>query len=144
MVHAACLSVCLSVTPFSLWCNHRIIIKFSGIITNDGSGVYAIGLIQRSKVMVTDVKSQLNRFRTLTPVWIHIWWFNDVQSLVLLRRGALLLSKVIRQISKAWSDIEEVRYCFSRSSVKFQGHTGQKSPILTRIESSRSCNSSLH
>ena len=27
---------------------------------------------------------------------------------------------------KAWSSIEEVPYCFSRSSVKFQGHTGQK------------------
>ena len=29
-------------------------------------------------------------------------------------------------IHKAWSSIEEVPYCFSRSSVKFQGHTGQK------------------
>ena len=27
---------------------------------------------------------------------------------------------------KAWSNIEEVPYCFSSSSVKFQGHTGQK------------------
>ena len=27
---------------------------------------------------------------------------------------------------KAWSNIEEVPYCFSRVSVKFQGHTGQK------------------
>ena len=35
---------------------------------------------------------------------------------------------------KAWSDIEEVPYCFSRSSDKFQGHTEQKSPILTRID----------
>ena len=26
---------------------------------------------------------------------------------------------------RAWSNIEEVPYCFSRSSVKFQGHTGQ-------------------
>ena len=26
---------------------------------------------------------------------------------------------------KAWSSIEEVPYCFSMSSVKFQGHTGQ-------------------
>ena len=29
-------------------------------------------------------------------------------------------------ISKAWSNIEEVPYCLSRSSIKFQGHTGQK------------------
>ena len=27
---------------------------------------------------------------------------------------------------KAWCDIEEVPYCFPRSSMKFQGHTGQK------------------
>ena len=27
---------------------------------------------------------------------------------------------------KAWSNIEEVSYCFSRSSINFQGHTGQK------------------
>ena len=27
---------------------------------------------------------------------------------------------------KAWSSIGEMPYCFSRSSVKFQGHTGQK------------------
>ena len=28
----------------------------------------------RSKVKVTEVNTQLNRFRTVTPVWIHIWW----------------------------------------------------------------------
>ena len=27
---------------------------------------------------------------------------------------------------EAWSSIGEVPYCFSRSSVKFQGHAGQK------------------
>ena len=35
---------------------------------------------------------------------------------------------------KAWSSIEDVPYYFSRSSAKFQDHTGQKIPILTRIE----------
>ena len=29
-------------------------------------------------------------------------------------------------IYKAWSSIEEVPYCFSRSSIKFQDHMGQK------------------
>ena len=29
-------------------------------------------------------------------------------------------------MQKAWSSIEEVPYCFSRSSVKYQDHTGQK------------------
>ena len=31
---------------------------------------------------------------------------------------------------KAWCSIEEVPYCFSRSSVKFQGHAGQKRPFF--------------
>ena len=95
---SVCLSVCLSVTPFWLCSHHRIIMKFSGVITNDKSDVHAKGQGQRSKVKVTEVNTQLSRFRTVTPVWIHIWWWNDAQSLMLLRRGALLFFKVIRQI----------------------------------------------
>ena len=95
------LSVRLSVTPFWLCSHHRIIIKFSGVITNDKSKVHAKGQGQRSKVKVTEVTTQLNRFRTLTPVWIDIWWWNDAYSLMLLRRGALLFSKVIHQISRS-------------------------------------------
>ena len=154
-----CPSVCPSVTPFSLCSHHRIIMKFSGVIINDKSKVHAKSQGQRSKVKVTEVKTQLNRFRTVTPVWIHIWWWNDAHSLTLLRRGALLFLKVIRQISRsngsknrriwpklsvsglllqfeftyddemmhiAWLCLEEVPYCFWRSSVKFQGHTGKK------------------
>ena len=55
----------------------------------------------RSKVKVTEATSQLNRFRIVTPVWIHIWWWNDAYSLMMLRRGALLFLKVIRQISRS-------------------------------------------
>ena len=55
----------------------------------------------RSKFKVTEVNTQLNRFRTVTPVWIHIWWWNDAYSLMMLRRGALLFLKVIRQISRS-------------------------------------------
>ena len=43
----------------------------------------------RSKVKVTEVTTQLNRFWTITPVWIQIWRRNDAQSLMLLWRGAL-------------------------------------------------------
>ena len=92
-------SVCPSVTPFWLCSYHRIIMKFSGVITNDKSEVHAKGQGQRSKV--TEVKTQLYRFRTVTPVSIHLWWWNDAQSLMLLRRGALLFFKVIRQISRS-------------------------------------------
>ena len=42
-------SVCLSVTPFSPCSHHRIIMKFSGEITNDKSNVHAKGQGQRSR-----------------------------------------------------------------------------------------------
>ena len=112
---SVCLSVCLcvclyvcpsvrpSVTPFWLCSHHRIIIKFSGVVTNDKSDVNAKGQGQRSRVKVTEVNSQLSSFRTVTPVWIQISWWNDAQSLMLLRRGALLFFKVIRQISRSRS-----------------------------------------
>ena len=35
---------------------------------------------------------------------------------------------------KAWCSIEEVPSYFSRSSIQFQGHTGQKISDFTRIE----------
>ena len=95
------LSVCLSVTPFWLCSHHRIIMKFSGVITSDRSDVHAKGQGQRSKVKVTEVTTQLNCFRTVTPVWIDIWWWNDAYSLIMLRRGALLFFKVIRQILRS-------------------------------------------
>ena len=101
MVQSVRLDVCLSVTPFSLCSHHRIIMKFSGVITNDKSDVHAKGQGQRSKVKVTELKTQLNRFWTVTPVWIYIWWWNDAHSFMLLRRGALLFFKVIRQISRS-------------------------------------------
>ena len=55
----------------------------------------------RSKVKVTEVKTPSSRFRTVTPVWIDIWWWNDAQILMLLRWGALLFFKVIRKISRS-------------------------------------------
>ena len=94
-------SVRLSVTPFWLCSHHPIIMKFSGVITSDKSDVHAKGQGQRSKVKVTEVTTQLNRFRTVTPVWIHIWWWDDAYSLIMLKRSALLFFKVIRQISRS-------------------------------------------
>ena len=117
------LSVCLSVTPFWLCSHHRIFMKFSGVITNDQSKVHAKGQGQRSKVKVTEVTTQLNRFRTVTPAWIHIWWWNNAYSLMLLRRGALF---------------------FPRSSVKFQGHTALKIVEFDLDWAFPDCNSSLN
>ena len=45
--------------------------------------------------------TQIRRFRTVTPVWIHWWIWNDTQSLMLYRRHALLFFGVIHQISRS-------------------------------------------
>ena len=91
-------SVCLSVTTFWQCSHHRIVMKFSGVITNDKSDVHAKGQGQRSKVKVTEAITQLSRFWTVTPVLIHQWLWNDAESLKQHKRGALLFFKVIRQI----------------------------------------------
>ena len=115
-------SVSLSVTPFSPCSHHRIIMKFTGVITMVKSDVHAKGQGQRSKVKVTEVNTQLSRFRTLTPVWIHIWQWSHAHSWKQHRRGA---------------------YCFSRSSVKFQGHTALKIVEFDPNWAFPDCNSSL-
>ena len=45
---------------------------------------------------------------------------------------------------KAWSSIEEVPYCFLRSSVKFQGHTALKIVEFDPNWAFPDCNSSLN
>ena len=45
---------------------------------------------------------------------------------------------------KAWSSIEEVPYCFSRSSVKFQGYTALKIVQFDPDWAFPTCNSSLN
>ena len=52
-------------------------------------------------------------FRTVTPIWIHPWLWNDAQSLMQYRIGSLLFFKVIQQIS---------------------GSRGLKNPILIQFE----------
>ena len=127
MVQSVRPSVCPSVTPFWLCSHHRIIMKFSGVINSDKSDVHAKGQGQRSKVKVTEVTTQLNRFRTVTPVWIHIWWRNDAYSLIVLRRGALLFLKVIRQISRSHGS--KNRRIWPRLSVS---NSSLSSPMATK------------
>ena len=106
-----CPSVPLSVTPFSQCSCHRIIMKFSGVITHDKSDVHTKSQSQRLKVKVTEVKTQYSRFRTVTPVWIWIWWWNDAQSLMLLKRGSLYFFKVICQVwihRWLWNDAQSL------------------------------------
>ena len=56
---SVCPSVCPSVTPFWLCSHHRIIMKFSGVITLDQGKVHAKGQGQRSKKKLTEVTNQL-------------------------------------------------------------------------------------
>ena len=86
---------------------HRIIMNFLGVITNDKTGVYAKGQGQRSNVKVTEVKTELNRF------WPNL----GVSGLYL----QLEFTDGYEMMHKAWSNIYEVSYYFSRSYVKFQG-----------------------
>ena len=72
--------------------------KFLGVITNDQSELRAKGQCQRSKVKVTEVKTQHNRFRTQFE-----FTYDDEMML------------------KAWCCLGEVPYRLSRSSIKFQG-----------------------
>ena len=104
------MSVSPSVTSFSLCSHHHIIIKFSGVITNDRSDIHTKGQGQRSKVRSHSTKNH--------------WFWPKFGSSGLNLRFEFTDGYEMKQ--KAWSSIEEVPYCFSRSSQKFQGHTGQK------------------
>ena len=70
----------------------------------DKSDVHAKGQGQRSNIKVIDVKTQLNSFRTVT---LFEFTYDD------------------EMMYKAWCCLEEMPYCFSRSSVKFKDHTAK-------------------
>ena len=53
-------------------------------------------------------------------------------------------SNSYEMMHNAWTGIEEVPYCFSRSSVKFQGHTGQRIADFGPNLAFPVCNSSLN
>ena len=93
--------------PITMWPSLKTLLsffslmKFSGVITIDRRDVRAKGEGQRSKVKVTEVMTPFSRFRTVTPVWIHIWRRNDALSLMLLRKKGTQFFKVVRQISRS-------------------------------------------
>ena len=74
--------------------------------------------------------TKIGRFRTVTPLWIHWWLWNDAQSWKQYRRVALLFSKVIRQISRSYgTKIAD----FAPNWALFQSHTGWKNDDLNMI-----------
>ena len=125
-----------SFTAFGQCSSHRIIMKFSGVITIDKRNVHAKGQGQGSKVKVTEFKTQFSRFLTVTAVWIHIW------------RGNWGFpgcnTDGYEMMHKAWSNIEQGLYCFSRPSVKFQCRPGPINADFDQNWAFPDCNSSLN
>ena len=100
--YRAALRTLLSVCPFvCLSARHTFLTMFVSSYRNFQELLPLTDVMSMQKVKVTEVMTPFSRFRTVTPVWIHIWRSNDAESLMLLRRGALLLFKVIRQISRS-------------------------------------------
>ena len=107
-------AVCLSVRLSHLFHYVPIVVSswnFHDLLPMTGSDVHAKDQDQRSKVKVTEIKTQFSCFQTITPVWIYTWWWNDAHR---CRKGALLFFNVIHQISRS--------------------HQTNKSPIWTGIE----------
>ena len=70
----------------------------------------------------TPILIGIERFRTVTPVWIHPWLWNDAH----------------------WCSMEEVPYYFPRLSIKFVGHAWQKIVDFDPNWAFQDCNSSLN
>ena len=70
------------------------------------------------------------------PIFIQIERFRTVTS--------VSITDVVEMMHKAWCSIEEVPYCFPRSSIKFQGHKGQKIADFDPNWAFPECNFSLN
>ena len=110
-----------SVTPFWQCSCHGIILKFSGVITIDKRDIHAKGKGQRSR-------SQRSRPNVaISGLWLQFeFTYGD------------------EMMHKAWCYLGEVTYCFSRSSVKFQGHTATKIIDFDPNWAFADCNSGLN
>ena len=85
-------------SPMALkWCT-----KLNVLVRRGAQMLFkVICLISRSHGKKSPILSRIERFRTVTPVWIHRWILYDAQSLKSYRRGALLFFEVIHQISRS-------------------------------------------
>ena len=134
MVFSVRLSVRPSVTPFWLCSHHRIIMKFSGVITKDQGKVHAKGQGQGQRSR--SQRSQPN----LTVSGLQLQFEVTYDKMMQVRLGV----SGYEIMHKAWSSIVEVLYCFSRSSVKFQGHMALKIVEFDPDWAFPDCNSSLN
>ena len=91
------------------WCTKlEVESKRCPIVFQSHTSNYKVTRLKKSSNL-----TQIGRFRIVTPVWIHWWIWNDTQSLMWYRRHALL---------------------FPGSSIKFRGHTVEKSTIWIQFE----------
>ena len=140
MVFSVCLSVCLSVCPsvrlsvcpsVCLSVSHTFLTMFPSSYHHEIFRSYHQGPGQRPcKRSRSEVKGQGHRGHNTT------WPFPDWNSSEFTYDDEM--------IHIAWCCLGEVPYCFSRSSVKFQGHTALKiigfDPDLGFLD----CNSSFN
>ena len=88
-----CLSVRLSVLLSHLFDNVPVIIlswNFQNLLPKTDMIFMQKIKVRDQRPRSQEVMTPSSHFRTVTSVWIHIWQWNDEQSLMLLRRGALL------------------------------------------------------
>ena len=121
-----CLSVCLSVCLSHLF-------DYVSIIVSSWNFLELLPMTKVTSMQKVKVRGQRSRsqrstlnlsFRTVPPVWILLWRWNDAYI--------------------AWWCLGEAPYCFSRSSGKFQGHTALKSVEFDPDWAFPDCNSSLN
>ena len=102
-------SVCLSVTPFWLCSHHRIIMKFSGVITNDKSDVHAKGQGQRSRSQRS--QPNLNRHQT---IWVYMWknWKEQcrIRAYITINRTKCYCSKLSIRLVITTKTFFNIRY----------------------------------
>ena len=84
-------------TPMTTkWCTKLEVQKRCSIVFQCLSSNFKVTRGKESPIF-----TRIERFRTVTQVWIHWWLWNDGQSLMWYRRCALLYFKVIHQISRS-------------------------------------------
>ena len=123
MVFSVRPSVCLFVTPFSLCSHHRIIMKFQEWLP-----VTKVTSMQKIKVRGQRSRSQRSQPNlTVSGLWLQFKFTYDDEMMYI-----------------ASCCLGEVPYCFSRLSVKFQGHTALKIVEFDPDWAFPDCNSSLN
>ena len=104
------------------WCTKLEVAYKRGLIIFQGHPSN-VNVTQDKKSMILN---RIERFRTVTPVWIHQWLWNDARSLIYYRIGALLSFYIIHQMSR--SHRPKNREDLNPIYVRFLGRSQLSSP----------------